>query len=192
MDESTNWYSAFAVGAQIHFKMPSWPFALYPSPLNKKSDLYWKAFMAKVPKAVGRSMIHAHSIFEDDAEALGTATTEARKWKTVILDFSRVKGVGSISSHSVFADAGEKDILDYDYIEIPKFAGDAPDGNDIYLGFKVGVIPPEGEGARKVNRTGPAKSKLAQKKEEAAKKKNGTEGTGTTANGDDDDNMSDA
>jgi hypothetical protein len=163
MDDTTTWYSAHTVGAQVHFKVPAWPFPLFPSPLNKKSDEFFKSLTEQVPNVVSKAIVHVHSVFDEGNES--THIVEGRKWKTIILDFSRTKGVGSLSSAMVFADAGDKDMLDYDYLQLPIYdEKNKIVGNQVFLGFKVGVIPPDGDAARKVNRTGPAKSKMAQKK----------------------------
>jgi hypothetical protein len=159
MDSHINFYTARAVGATVHFKVPAWPFCLFPSASNQSSDAFWTLFTSQVPAPVAKTMNHVHSVFEGTE----TATQEFRKWTTVILDFSRVKGVGHLSSKAVFEQADDLEFLDFEYITIPIDPENEALGEEAYLGYRVGVIPPEGEGARKVNRTGQAKSKIAQK-----------------------------
>lgn len=169
MDAHTHWYTAHTVGAAVHFKVPAWPFPLYPSPANEHSDTYWQQLVAQVPNYVAKQMIHVHSVF-DGGVSEGASEVEARKWRSYVLDFSRVKGVGHLSSQAVYEEAlnkDNKDMLDFDYISIPIDPNDLSKGTDVFLGFKVGVVPPDGDGSRKVNRTGQAKSKLALKKEAA-------------------------
>ena len=131
----------------------------------------------QVPAPVGKSMNNVHSIFDSSAEEgknISAGEIEARKWRYVMLDFSKVKGVGELSSKAVYADDGEKDSLDYDYIEVPMFFDETKkeiSHHKIFLGFKVGVHSPEGEGGRKVQRTGVKKSKLQLKKEEAKRRR---------------------
>jgi hypothetical protein len=172
LDEYGQYFTAFAVGSSVHFKVPAWPFPLHPSPLNKNLDAFWRQLTSQVPDTVAKQMTHVHSIFESHSEDAGV---DARRWKTIILDFSRVKGVDHLSSEAVFADAKSnqppdrepKDMLDYHYIEVAIDPDDNGKGNDVFLGFYVGVIPPEGGAARKVQRTTASKSKLAQKKHAA-------------------------
>jgi hypothetical protein len=173
MDENANWYSAKVVPPyQVHFRIPAWPFALYPHPKNTKADTFWKTFTGTVPVSVKKEMINVHSVFDADNEASTTADVEDRKWTNIVLDFSKVKGVGELSSQALYTDAGPNEKVDFDYIELPVYgvddAADKEVGTEAFLGFKVGVHPPDGEGSRKVGRSSAPKSALAQKKAAAA------------------------
>jgi hypothetical protein len=194
MDENANWYSARVVPPyQVHFRIPSWPFALYPHPKNTKADVFWKTFSSTVPVSVKQEMINVHSLFDaDNQESVSTSVVEDRKWSNIVLDFSKVKGVGELSSQVLYADAGPNEKVDFDYIELPVFGVDTNEdkevGTEAFLGFKVGVHPPDGEGARKVGRSSAPKSTLAKKKAAAAEARKNAKG-GIPAGGEDETGM---
>jgi hypothetical protein len=170
MDEGANWYTGrVASPQQVEFRVPAWPFPLFPHLKNDKQEAFWKAFTKAVPASVRKEMTNVHSIFDADNEQLNSAAiSEARKWTTFLLDFSKVRGVGELSSSALFADAGPTEKLGFDYISIPLYDDDGKEiGTQAFLGFKVGVHPPDGEGSRKVSRAGAAKSALALKREAA-------------------------
>jgi hypothetical protein len=176
MDENANWYSAKVVAPyQVHFRIPCWPFVLYPHPKNAKSEVFWDAFTSQVPSSVKKEMINVHSIFDaDNADTISSAVIEERKWTNVVLDFSKVKNVGELTSQALYPDAGPNEKVDFDYIELPVFSADNEHkevGTEAFVAFKVGVLPPEGEGSRKVGRAAAPKSALAQKKAAAAARK---------------------
>jgi hypothetical protein len=179
MDEEINWYSGSvtSTGAHCLFKMPAWPFSLWPNGVNA-ATLY-DTMMSQLPPAVVKSFNACHSTFDTELE---TAELESRKWKYVMLDFSKCKD-GTLSSKLVFIDAGEKEVLDYDVIEVPDVDKDGNVlFNETYLGFRVGVE----RGGRKVVRTSHAvKSKLQQKREAAAEAREeaAAEARGAAANG---------
>ena len=162
MDKEINWYSGSvtSTGAHCLFKMPAWPFALWPNGVN--AGALYDTIMAQLPPAVVKSFNPCHSTFDTELE---TAELESRKWKYVMLNFSKCKDV-TLSSKLVFADAGEKEVLDYDVIEVPYVDRNGVVlFNETYLGFRVGVE----RGGRKVVRTAhTAKNKLQQKREAAA------------------------
>lgn len=167
MDEEVNWYSAHVAGGQhVLFKMPAWPYPLQPGIAN--GDYLYKAIMSQVPVHVQKSMNNAHSVFDPENEDLhDAALLESRKWKYALLDFSKVKDVETLSSKILYADAGDKDALDFDVIDVPLyFNARTKEVTHVqtFLGFKVGM---EASG-RKVTRTGKEKSKLQKKREEAA------------------------
>jgi hypothetical protein len=72
------------------------------------------------------------------------------------LDFSSVNDGGELSSKLLFADAGDREVLDLDVIEVPVALdeeGDILHSEYCLLGFKVGCIDPDhGQGGRKVAR----------------------------------------
>jgi hypothetical protein len=180
MDETTTWYSGRVVGKhQVEFRVPAWPFPLYPHAKNTRYNTFWKAFTDAVPTSAKKEMTNVHSIFDLDSEEMpSSAVVEARKWTTFLLDFSKVKGVGELSSQAVFGKAGPTEKLDCDYIDVPFFnEQNKEEGSEAFLGFRVGVHPVDGEGSRKVSRSAATKSALALKKEKAAEaKKNGKTG----------------
>ncbi len=111
-------------------------------------------------------MNHAHSVFATDSDKSQDLETLSRQWKYFLLDFTGVKDLGELSSKVLFADAGDREVLDYDVIEVPV----SVDVNcnivhsEYLLGFKVGCRDLDGEGGgRKVARQGPKKSALANK-----------------------------
>lgn len=178
LDDNANFYSARVLGAhQIQFRVPAWPFALFPHTKNQNSEEFWKVLTSQVPTSVRNEMINVHSVFDGDnmETAASAGAVEARKWSTIILDFSKVKGVGSLSSSAVYPEAGKLEALDFDYMELPVFGGAKGLQIDVehFLGFKVGVIAPDGEGSRKVGRSAVPKSKLALKREEAERARKG-------------------
>jgi hypothetical protein len=184
LDDNTNFYSARVVGThQIQFKVPAWPFPLFPHPKNQHSDKFWRALTDQVPRSVRNEMTNVHSVFDGDnmETAASAGAIEARKWSTMTLDFTKVKGVGQLSSSAVYADAGKMEALDFDYIELPVYRYDdstkkhSKIDEEHFLGFKVGVLAPDGEGSRKVGRSAAPKSKLALKREEAAAARKGTD-----------------
>lgn len=134
--------------------------------------------LGQVPPEVQKSMNDCHDKFDESKGGMGLETgagggstlspmdKEARKWMYYILDFSTCKKKqGPISSKLVFADATDKEILDYDLIEVPlvwknKKAESEILQNETILGFKVGID----SGARKTKRTTPGMSALAKKR----------------------------
>lgn len=165
MDEEVTWYSAKVVsGTQVLVQAPAWPFCFWPKG-NHSSKLYDR-IVSQVDDPVKKSMHNAHSIF-DDAEADG-ATLEARKWKYYLLDFSSIKGIGELSSKVLYGDAGEQEILDFDFVNVPRTWTEDSQGNfsvtsqEDFLGFRVANV--DDPGGRKVARTGTKKSKLALKR----------------------------
>ena len=167
LDEEINWYSAHVAGShQVLFRMPAWPYPLWPKANN--AEILYNAILRQVPEPVRKSMNAAHSVFDPSSEAAETAAVEVRKWKYVMLDFSKVKGIGELSSKVLYSDAGDKEALDYDLIEIPTSVNQKGQvlALQTFLGFRVGCI--DDSGGRKIARSGAKKSKLQQKREAAA------------------------
>lgn len=172
MDDEVAWYTGACSGSKgLLFKLPAWPFVLYPKGDSRK---HYDNLLKAVPEYVQRSMNDAHSFFDpgqadEDLASNATAQAESRKWRYINLDFSSVKGSWNLSSKHIFADAGEREVLDYDYIEVPNAGGRA----DAFLGFRVARIPIDSgsKGAgRKVQRSDAQKSKLQQKRDAAKAK----------------------
>lgn len=164
MDEEVNWCSGHVAGStHILFRIPAWPHALYPKALN--SEILYKSILEQVPEPVQKSMNASHTVF--DSEDADTAATESRKWKYVLLDFSKVKDLGELSSKVLYQDAGERESLDYDLIDVPLYADGSGNVTHMqsFLGFKVGCV--DARSSRKVARSGARKSKLQQKREAA-------------------------
>ena len=174
MDDQTSWYSGKVVSSnQILFQMPAWPFALWP--FGAHSRIVYDQITSQVGDEAHKSMNSAHHAF-DKKDGTDAALLESRKWKYVLLDFSGIPNVNELSSKVLYTDAGEQEMLDYDFISCPaEWTTDPTTGsNNIIreeelLGFKVASI--DTHGGRKVLRTAQKKSKLAQKKEEAAMRK---------------------
>ena len=170
MDDEITWYSGRVLNStQVLFRLPAWPFCLWPKGDHSR-DLYAQV-VSRLSKPIEKSMNAAHAVFDKDD--MDTAVMEARKWKNVILDFSKVKDIGELSSKVIYGDAGEEETLDYDWIQVPHFwTIDQSTGqkcathNEELLGFKVASVT--SEGARKVKRTDKKKSKLAEKRAAAA------------------------
>lgn len=174
MDEEITWYSGNVAGAtHLLFRMPAWPYPLWPKAVN--SEYLYASITDQVPEPVKKSMNSCHSVFDPSSEDAESAAVEARKWRHVLLDFSKVRGIGELSSKVLFSDAGEKEALDYDLIEVPLHFDN--DGNALsyqtLLGFKVGCVDPNS--SRKVARTGAIKSKLQQKREAAQRARKTTQ-----------------
>ena len=121
-----------------------------------------KVIQEQVPGPVQKAMNHAHSVFAPDSDTAESMEALSRQWKYILLDFTGVKDLGELSSRVLFADAGDKDVLDYVVIEIPVTFEDKGDTVfcEYLLGFKVGCI---GEGGRKVARQEVKRSVLAEK-----------------------------
>lgn len=165
LNDELNWYSANVVSDHhILFRFPGWDYPFWPG--NSKTEALFAALVKQTPEAVQKSMNACHSVFDRESEA----EAESRKWKYILLDFSRVKNPPELSSQLVNKDAGEKEILDYDYLEV-----DVDGALETFLGFKVGCVDPGM--TRKVARSAIKKSKLAQKREAAKAGKGGTDAT---------------
>lgn len=164
MDDEVNWYSAEVAsdGCSILFKVPAWPFGMYPK--GKHSAFLYNSIVKQLGPNFQKSMNSVHAFF-DVNESTDVAAVENRKWKHYLLDFSKVSGVSSLSAKRVDADAGEKEILDYDLIIVPAAWDETGKvvREEEYLGFRVGV----GDTGRKTQRQNASKSKLAQKREQA-------------------------
>ena len=118
-------------------------------------------------------MNEAHSVFdkdEDNEDGSMAVELENRKWSYYLLDFSKVKGVGELSLKAVCAEAGEKETLDYDLLDVPLYGtNEKVTHYQSMMGFRVGNVEAGKRDGRKVQRSaGVAKSKLQQKHEEAA------------------------
>ena len=166
-----NFYTGYVKSDnEVVFKFPAWPYPLYPGLPNTK--LLYQALTSVLPEYVTKSMNNIHAFFDNEHE--DTALVESRKWEYVTLDFSQVKGMDelALSSRVLFADAGEKESLDYNYHEVPLYySGASVTHYQAFLGFMVGTKPKEGtQGGRKVKRSAATKSKLHLMKEEAARK----------------------
>jgi hypothetical protein len=103
-------------------------------------------------------MNDAHSAFadRDSAEVLSC------QWQHIILDFSADKSSNhsELSSKVLFKEAGEKEILDFDIIEVTS--------TETWLGFKVAWVEDGRSGGRKVKRQEEKLSAFAQKQKDAA------------------------
>jgi hypothetical protein len=167
IDDSTNWFSATVTGTQhILFRMPAFPYALWPWLKGNVGEQLMRIILDQVPEPVQKAMNHAHSVFSPDSDTAQSMETLSRQWKYFLLDFSGVKDVGELSAKVLFADAGDKEVLDYDVIEVPVTVDNNLDvlHSEYLLGFKVGCIDPDGSGGgRKVARQNVKKSVLANK-----------------------------
>ena len=169
MDEETTWYSAYVSGSHhVLFKFPAWPYALWPKADN--GEILYDSILDQVPECVRKSLNNCHAVFDPDGSAghAGAAEVEARKWEYAMLDFSQIKGIGELSSRVLYDQAGDKDTLDYDLIEVPLYFDSDTSTISHYqtfLGFKVGSVDPEGPSGRKVARSGTKKSALQLKRE---------------------------
>jgi hypothetical protein len=167
IDDSTNWFSANVTGTQhLLFRMPAFPYALWPWLKGNVGESFMKIIQDQVPEPVQKAINHAHSVFAPDSDTSKSMETLSRQWKYFLLDFSGVKDVGELSSKVLFADAGDREVLDYDLIEVPVSVNNKGEvvHSEYLLGFKVGCIDPDGEGGgRKVARQEAKKSVLADK-----------------------------
>ena len=80
LDDEMNWYSArvTADGKKLQFKVPGWPFALFPK--LRHSTFLYNAIVAQVSGNVAKSMNHVHSFFDDsDNDLSNAAVLESRK-----------------------------------------------------------------------------------------------------------------
>ena len=131
-----------------------------------------------VPPAVAKSMNHCHDIFSTREQNQNVALVESRKWGSVTLDFSGVKGMDelSLSSRVLYAEAGKKEMLDYDLIKIPlHYSNGKVHLWQTFLGFKVGTVSREGDhGGRKIARKAVTMSKMAEKDEQAKRRAEST------------------
>ncbi len=145
IDDSTNWFSANVTGTKhILFRMPSpFPNAFWPWLKGSDGEEFMKNIQDQVPEPVQKAMNHAHSVFAPDLDTAQSMETLSRPWKYYLLDFSVFKDVGEVSSKVLFADAGDREVLDFDVIEeAPPVArdekGDICLHSEYLLGFKVG------------------------------------------------------
>ena len=161
MDDEHTWYSAKAISAtQVLIQLLAWPYCLWPNGPNS-TGLYTN-LVDQLPDAVKYSVNAAHAPF-DNKDEVTNAQLESRKWRYILLDFSNAKDIGELSSKSLYSDAGEQEILDYDVISVPK-TWDASNNvlsEQDFLGFKVANV--SAGGGWKIQRKGVKKSKLAQK-----------------------------
>lgn len=171
MDEETNFYTARVLNStQLEFKVPAWPFAMWPRGQANRS--LYDQFVSEVAEEVQRSMNSAHAEF-DNADYMSTATMEDRKWKYYVLDFTQVPGIGTLSSKVLYGEAGDTEILDFDFVPIPfkwtqvKDRGTVITDYEEYVGFKVANVV--ASGGRKVKREDTKKSALAEKRRAARK-----------------------
>ena len=149
IDDSTNWFSANVTGSQlILFRMPAFPYALWPWLKGSIGEEFMKIIQEQVPEPVQKAMNHAHSVFAPDADTSQSMETLSRRWKYFLLDFTAIKDVGELSSKVLFADAGDREVLDYDVIEVPVSVDEKGDivHSEYLLGFKVGCRDLDGEG----------------------------------------------
>jgi hypothetical protein len=167
VDDTTNWFSANVTSSKhIMIRIPAFPYPLWPWLKDGEGEQFMKTIQEQVPEPVRKAMNHAHSAFAPDADAAQTQDTLSRQWKYFLLDFSSVKDLEDLSSNILFAEAGPREALDYDVIQVPIKAGGS--GKEVLhyeclLGFKVGCIDPDREGGRKVARLQAKKSVLANK-----------------------------
>jgi len=170
-DPSINWFTGHVVGSHhIMFKVPAWPFALYPKTPN--AEVLYESMMEQVDDSVRKSMNNAHSVFDADGD-LSEAEIEDRKWKYYFLDFTGIQGIGELSSKVVFDEAGKKEDLDFDYIEVPLYYDTKTSQithNESWLGFKVGCVDVEGRDGRKTQRQQVQLSALERKRRAKAEK----------------------
>lgn len=174
LDETVNWYTANvnSDGKSVSVKVPAFPFGMFPN--TRHSQFLYNHIMNQVDSCVSRSMNHAHSAFDEtEGGAMETVQQETRKWKYYTLDFSKCSDFGgTLSSQKLFAEAGERETLDYDLISVPVSwePAEKPDTVKItreeeYLGFRVANLDKEKEG-RKTQRKNVGQSRLAQKRAE--------------------------
>lgn len=168
-DDTVNWYTGHVVGSSfIMFKVPAFPFALFPVPGTPR-QLY-DCLANQAPTAIRKSIHAAHSAFDPGADDEdNTALLESRKWRYIQYDFSAVEGIGDLDSKIVYDEAGNKDMLDYDLIEVPLYVDEhnVVTHTQTYLGFRVGTSAL----GRKTARSTVKKSKLQLKREQAEAKR---------------------
>jgi hypothetical protein len=158
LDGTQDWWTAYVFSLKrILFKVPAWDFPFFPHP---NLIGFQQILTPQVDESIAKSLTNGFAAM-DATQA--SDVQEARKWKYYVLDFSNVKDLDHLSSKVIFADADDKDSLDFDVIEIPY--DPAKIYNQTILGFKVAGIPTQGTGSRKVARThAPNMTKLAQRR----------------------------
>jgi hypothetical protein len=167
IDDTTNWFSANVTGMKhILFRIPAFPYYLWPWLKGDAGELLMQTIQDQVPESVQRALNHTFSVFAPDSDTAQSMETLSRQWKYYLLDFSSTKDVGELTSKVLYADAGEREALDFDVIEVPAAQNDKGElvhSEYLVLGFKVANIDDGGGGGRKVARQGPKKSALANK-----------------------------
>ena len=167
IDDTTNWFSASVTGTKhILFRIPAFPYYLWPWLKGDAGELLMKTIQDQVPKSVQKALNHTFSVFAPDSDTAQSMETLSRQWKYYLMDFSSTKEVGELSSKVLYADAGEREALDFDVIEVPAEHGKKGEllhSEYLVLGFKVANIDDGEGGGRKVARQGPKKSALANK-----------------------------
>jgi hypothetical protein len=158
LDGAQDWWTAHVFSQKkIIFKVPAWDFPFFPHP---NLFGFQQTLTPQVHESVGKSLTNGFASV-DPTQA--SDVQEARKWKYHVLDFSNVKDLDHLSSKMIFAEADDKESLDFDIIEIPYEPGSP--FKQTFLGFKVAGIPTQGTGSRKVARThAPVLTKMAQRR----------------------------
>jgi hypothetical protein len=125
-----------------------------------------KTIQDQVPKSVQKALNHTFSVFAPDSDTAQSMETLSRQWKYSLMNFSSTKDVGELSSKVLYADAGEREALDFDVIEVPAEHdknGELLHSEYLVLSFKVANLDDGEGGGRKVARQGPKKCALANK-----------------------------
>jgi hypothetical protein len=156
-DSANYWFSTNVTGTKpILFRIPAFPYVLWPWRKGNAGEEFMKIIQDQVPEPVQKAINHAYSVFAHEPDTVQSTETLSRQLKYYLLDFSSVKDVGQLSSKVLFADAGDREALDFDVIEVP--VGLDEEGKILHseynlLGFKVGCLDPDGDGGgRKVAR----------------------------------------